>query len=111
MRHGARRSDRDYEHHVREMARRAGMSVREWQDAYGSEPKQPERSYDALAERLESLAERFERPLRTSSTSRGRMDEDLLRAMDAVSRLAELSERQALQHGNSTTAGMVAAHP
>ena len=98
MRHGARRSDRDYEHNAREMARRAGMSVREWLDAYGPEPKQPDRGYDALAERLESLADRFERPLRTSSATRGRMDEDLLRAMDAVSRLAELSERQALQH-------------
>ncbi len=73
------------------------MSVRDWLDAYGPEPKYTPRDYDALAERLESLADRFERPLRSDPIGRGRADDDLLRAMDAVSRLAELSERQAKQ--------------
>jgi len=99
--------DHDAREAAKEAARRAGMSLGEWLNTAISEqagdvaPPPPDTGLATVTRRLESISKRLDAVTRRESDaaippmSLGRNDHgDIVRALDAVARLAEISERR-----------------
>ncbi len=99
--------DHDAREAAKEAARRAGMSLGEWlntaisDQAADAAPAEPDTGLATVTRRLESISKRLDAVTRRESgtaiphMSLGRGDHgDIVRALDAVARLAEISERR-----------------
>ncbi len=99
--------DHDAREAAKEAARRAGMSLGEWlntaisDQAADAAPAEPDTGLATVTRRLESISKRLDAVTRRESgtaiphMSLGRSDHgDIVRALDAVARLAEISERR-----------------
>ena len=99
--------DHDAREAAKEAARRAGMSLGEWlntvisDQAADTPPPEPDTGLATVTRRLESISKRLDAVTRRESgtaiphMSLGRSDHgDIVRALDAVARLAEISERR-----------------
>ncbi|MGU9981662.1 hypothetical protein ACJ4V0_16625 [Phreatobacter sp. HK31-P] len=99
--------DHDAREAAKEAARRAGMSLGEWlntvisDQAADTAPPEPDTGLATVTRRLDSISKRLDAVTRRESgtaiplMSLGRSDHgDIVRALDAVARLAEISERR-----------------
>ena len=93
--------DHDAREAAKEAARRSGMSLGEWLNSVIAGQAEPEASAMPVARRLETITERLDaanRREQDTAIPQGRLGRDgsgdIVRALDAVARLAEISERR-----------------
>lgn len=99
--------DQDAREAAKEAARRSGMSLGEWLNSAIAEQAETAahqetdtglstvtRRLDSIAQRLDAVARRDQGPVLPPATLARNEHGDLVRALDAVARLAEISERR-----------------